>query len=80
MQRWLNFLGKIGILIGLCLWLGQAFAADIQVRVDRNPVGFNESFLIEFSAGRKVDADPDFSVLKLIVCIRNGHAELPKNP
>lgn len=39
-------------------------AADIQVGVDRNPVGFNESFQITFTASEQPDGNPDFSPLQ----------------
>lgn len=41
----------------------QAGAAEIQVAVDRNPVGLNESFQITFSASEEPDGNPDFSPL-----------------
>jgi hypothetical protein len=39
-------------------------AADINVKVDRNPVNLNESFQLIFSADESPDDDPDFSVLE----------------
>jgi hypothetical protein len=39
-------------------------AAEIQVAVDRNPVGLNESFRITFTATEEPDASPDFTPLQ----------------
>lgn len=39
-------------------------AAEIQVAVDRNPVGLNESFQIIFTATEEPDGNPDFSPLE----------------
>ncbi len=39
-------------------------AAEIQVAVDRNPVGINESFQITFSASEEPDGNPDFAPLR----------------
>lgn len=49
----------------LLLWLmaSSAWAADIQVAVDRNPVRLNESFKITFTAYQEPDGKPDFSPL-----------------
>jgi len=41
-----------------------AYAADIQVKVDRNPVSLQESFQLIFSANETPDDDPDFSPLE----------------
>jgi len=41
-----------------------AWAAQINVSVDRNPVSLNESFQIIFTANESPDADPDFSALE----------------
>jgi hypothetical protein len=41
---------------------GQALAANITVKVDRNPVRMDESFHLTYEADSNVD-DPDFSVL-----------------
>lgn len=48
----------------LALFAAGASAADIRVRVDRDPVPINESFQIIFEADGGVDDDPDFSPLK----------------
>ena len=48
----------------LWLWVALAQAADIQVAVDRNPVGLNESFQITFSASEEPDGSPDFAPLQ----------------
>lgn len=42
----------------------QAFAADITVSVDRNPVGMDESFKIFFTANDTPDSGPDFTPLE----------------
>ena len=42
----------------------QTFAAAIQIDIDRNPVNFNESFTITFSANESPDNDPDFRSLE----------------
>ncbi|CAA9890407.1 Oxygen tolerance protein BatD [Candidatus Methylobacter favarea] len=42
----------------------QAWAAEIQVSVDRNPVSIDESFQIIFTAAESPDDDPDFSPLE----------------
>jgi hypothetical protein len=46
------------------LTLSDAFAAQIKVSVDRNPVGLDESFQIIFTAAETPDDDPDFSPLE----------------
>lgn len=40
------------------------FAANIQVKIDRNPVNIQESFQLIFTADGDPDDDPDFSPLK----------------
>lgn len=47
----------------LCL-TGSAYAAEIQVSVDRNPVKLNESFQITFSASGQADGSPNFEPLR----------------
>lgn len=49
--------------LALLLWAAQSFAANIQVTVDRNPVGLDESFHIVFSASEQPDDEPDFTPL-----------------
>jgi len=51
-------------LFALSLLISPLFAADISVKIDRNPVNLNESFQIIFSATDKPDGEPDFSPLK----------------
>jgi len=46
-------------------------AADINVSVDRNPVGLDESFQIIFTATESPDDDPDFSPLEQDFTILN---------
>lgn len=41
-----------------------AYAADIQVKVDRNIIEMNETFTLLFEANSSVDDDPDFSPLE----------------
>ncbi|OAI07467.1 hypothetical protein A1353_07245 [Methylomonas methanica] len=54
-----------GILFGLLMLLSAAIqAAEIQVAVDRNPVGLNESFQITFTASDDPDGNPDFAPLQ----------------
>lgn len=53
------------MLFGLLMLLASAIeAAEIEVTVDRNPVGLNESFQITFSASEEPDGSPDFSPLQ----------------
>lgn len=47
-----------------CSLIGPAYAAEIQVSVDRNPVNMNESFQITFSASEQPDGSPDFAPLE----------------
>jgi hypothetical protein len=48
----------------LLLLAGPAWAAKIEVSLDRNPVPLNESFTLIFSADESPDGDPDFSPLE----------------
>lgn len=48
----------------LCSMVSSAYAAEIQVSIDRNPVALSESFQITFSASETPDASPDFSPLQ----------------
>jgi hypothetical protein len=50
------------ILLGLTM--GEVYAAQIKVAVDRNPVGLEESFQLIFTAAETPDDDPDFSPLE----------------
>ncbi|MEZ5448624.1 MAG: BatD family protein [Thiolinea sp.] len=52
-------------LVALCVWLAVSLAqaADIQVEVERNPVGMGEEFSLVFSANGPLNGSPDFSVL-----------------
>lgn len=50
-----------GVLLLAASWLQ---AAEIQVAVDRNPVGLNESFQIVFTANGEPDGSPDFAPLQ----------------
>jgi BatD DUF11 like domain len=54
------------MLITFCLVVSMvpAAAADINVSVDRNPVGVNESFQLIFTADSTPDDDPDFKPLE----------------
>ncbi|WP_036277630.1 BatD family protein [Methylomonas sp. 11b] len=53
------------LLYGLLMLLSTAIqAAEIQVAVDRNPVGLNESFQITFTASEDPDGNPDFAPLQ----------------
>ena len=52
------------LLLLLILAPQSTFAADINVSVDRNPVGLDESFQIIFTATESPDDDPDFSPLE----------------
>ncbi|TAN51683.1 MAG: protein BatD [Methylococcaceae bacterium] len=65
----------LSVFIALLLWISPALAADIQVRVDRNPAGLDESFQIEFIADEQPDDEPDFTPLRRDFDIRNeGHS------
>jgi hypothetical protein len=48
----------------LMLFARALVAADISVRMDRNPVALSESFQIAFEADASVDDEPDFSPLE----------------
>ncbi len=48
----------------LLIFSAAAFAAEITVSADRNPVHINESFQLIFEAKGSVDDDPDFTPLK----------------
>ncbi|MCQ8103438.1 BatD family protein [Methylomonas sp. SURF-2] len=45
------------------LWISSAWAAEIEVEIDRNPVRLHESLQITFSAAETPDGSPDFSPL-----------------
>jgi hypothetical protein len=55
---------KIFILLCLSLLAVPAMAAHITTRVDRDPVGLDESFKIIFEADESLSASPDFSPLE----------------
>ena len=59
-------LRTVWLLLFVCgYWLAwPAWATEIQVSVDRNPVNLNESFQITFSASAEPDGSPDFSPLR----------------
>lgn len=57
--------------LALLLWTANSLAADIQVRVDRNPVRLDESFHIIFSATEQPDENPDFAPLRQDFDIRD---------
>lgn len=59
-QHWLFYL----ILTLLSLLSSSIYAADIQVKIDRNTVELNETFTLIFEASADVDNDPDFSPLE----------------
>jgi len=52
------------MLVLLLSLTNMAYAADIQVKVDRNPVNLQESFQLVFTANETPDDDPDFSPLE----------------
>ncbi|NBY21344.1 MAG: hypothetical protein EBQ73_00360, partial [Gammaproteobacteria bacterium] len=54
----------LGLLLCLILPFGDAFAVNIEVSLDRNPVPINESFTLTFAADEAPDDDPDLSPLK----------------
>lgn len=43
--------------------ISTVYAANIQVKIDRNPVNIQESFQLIFTATESPDGDPDFSPL-----------------
>ncbi len=51
----------------LCLWGVLAFAAsvsaEVTARIDRPSVDLNESFILEITADKNIDSEPDFTVL-----------------
>lgn len=59
-------LRTVWLLLFVCgYWLAwPAWATEIQVSVDRNPVNLSESFQITFSASEQPDDSPDFSPLR----------------
>ena len=54
----------LGLLLCFILPFGDAFAVNIEVSLDRNPVPINESFTLTFAADEAPDDDPDLSPLK----------------
>lgn len=48
----------------LSLLSSSLYAAEIQVKIDRNSVELNETFTLTFEASSDVDDDPDFSPLE----------------
>ncbi len=52
------------LLTVLSLLSSNLYAADIQVKIDRNSVELNESFTLTFEASADVDDDPDFGPLE----------------
>jgi BatD DUF11 like domain len=59
-HHWLFYL----MLTLLGLLSSNLYAADIQVKIDRNNVELNETFTLTFEASADVDDDPDFSPLE----------------
>ena len=59
-HNWLLFL----MLMLFSLLSSNIYAADIQVKIDRNNVELNETFTLTFEATDDVDDDPDFSPLE----------------
>lgn len=71
-MKYLNqFIHRSFLFIGLCTVSWTLFAADIQIRTDRNPVSLNESFQLIYETSDSVDDDPDFSPLQAHVDILN---------
>ncbi len=61
----MNVIKKLFFLLLLLSFVpGNAFAAQIGVSFDRNPVSLDESFQIIFTANETPDNDPDFSPLE----------------
>jgi len=52
------------LLILLCGFSANLYAADIQVKVDRNLIEINETFSLIFESNESPDDDPDFSPLE----------------
>ena len=59
------------MLMTLSIASHQAFAADINTSVDRNPVNMDESFKIIFDASDTPDGEPDFAPLEQDFAIVN---------
>ena len=59
-HHWLFYL----MLILLSLLSSNVYAADIQVKIDRNNIELNQTFTLTFEASEDVDDDPDFSPLE----------------
>lgn len=57
--------------LALLLWTTASLAADIQVKVDRDPVKLDESFHIVFTATEQANDDPDFTPLRRDFDIRS---------
>lgn len=53
-----------GYLLLMMVAMQNVWAVDITAQVDRNPVNFNSSFMLVFSATDSPDGDPDFTPLK----------------
>ena len=66
----MNLIRAIGLVL---LWLVgcSLHAATIQVEVDRNPVGIDESFQLVFKTTEEPDGEPDFSPLEPYLEILN---------
>ncbi|MGZ5028954.1 MAG: BatD family protein, partial [Methylobacter sp.] len=61
----MNVIKKLFFLLLLLSFVpGNAFAGQIGVSFDRNPVSLDESFQIIFTANETPDNDPDFSPLE----------------
>lgn len=67
LRFWPNVISSIKLVVLpllLMLFSVNAFAASINVSVDRNPVAINDSFQLVFTTSTSADGDPDFSPLK----------------
>lgn len=60
----MNILKTFSVICLSLVLTSVAYAADIQVKVDRSHIELNETFTLVFEASEAVDDDPDFSPLE----------------
>ncbi len=66
-----RLLVKLSVALMASTLIAQAWAAQISVRADRNPVALNESFRLIYESEQDPDDDPDFTPLEAVVDILN---------
>ncbi len=60
----LHFIGQLLLFSLLLFASSSAWAADIQVKVDRQLIEVNQSFTLQFESSDDLDGEPDFSPLE----------------